>query len=801
MADKVDKMDRLPPIAPAFRSYDYSYPRSLVLFLQCAPHTVVLTAFQADCESRDIPWCSTKAQDLAVEWFLQHPVARKYPPRRRMLRALLKAYITSIEEQRVAERIYASGSSEDEAVQLELMEAYIELSVGGSEDPRETEMSFKTFFNPYVGGSDSPPMYATTAPVPAPPTTSMLVSPLVHLTAFNSSPSQLNAPRGGFKFSTMTATPADAHGTPASVAVATACQPPRSMSEPNHPMAPLRVITFPDSDDLLPMVNVRATSPVTPPQSPFGSSHTPSPQLPAPQLAVDKVMEQFCAVRVSSEQFSNVGLSLWPAAFVLVQLLAQELKGQTHLLSDVLGLPRTPSSAVCNSSGTSMPPLSAPHKIFTSPIPTPPASPPVGARSKRGSSFIGAGGSSSSGGSNVSAVGNKPHSSQLRILELGAGVGLTPVFLHHMEEYRQHVSTFMATDYQETIIDNIKFNFKENGITAVDDFTAAKRGLEGDGTPPFHRATTLDWMNHLENEGLFMENGVDVVLAADCIYDVDAIPGLVDTIHLALTAEDVSSYLTSFSRPTQTKTDLSCSVVSSHGNGSSNSSSFAGAPPIPAPQKQRCCIVVQTHRQNSTMQAFFSAVRKFAQVRSYTLVRQPIGSLNLSQDGSGIDGGCVPLGSWDKQSAMLNPDRVVCALRRDVVLEDGSLGSRAHRSASDDHHTRHDHNDSVASNPIGSSPGRPVGRTHSRTSRPTAPHNPPAACFGKDCPSLTPLHSSRSSNSMDSRISFSRSSSAAVMEAAEALLADEMIGPFYTTMAGLIGVHIITLKPTKKVTR
>ncbi|KPA85269.1 hypothetical protein ABB37_01614 [Leptomonas pyrrhocoris] len=768
-------MDRLPPIAPAFRTYDYSYPRSLILYLQCAPHNVVLTAFQADCESRDVSWCSARAQELAVEWFLQHPVARKYPPRRRMLRALLKAYITSIEEHCVAERAYAAESAESETVQLELMQAYIELSVSGGEYMRDTEMSFKTFFNPYVGGPDSPPMYACGAPVPAPPTTSSLM----HLTANHSSPSQLNPPAGGYKLAT---TSEGDVRVAAAAATAATYSAPRALSEPSHPITPPRVTAGPDCDDLLPMLNIRATSPSSPARSPFGSSHTqPQPQPPPPPpLSLDKILEQFSAMRVSSEQFANVGLSLWPAGFVMAQLLAQEFKGQTHLLTDMLGLPR-PLSSVLGNSSNSVPALAAPHKVFSAQIPTPPSSPPAGGRGMR-----------SSVGS--ASAASKPYSSQLRILELGAGVGLTPIFLHHMEEYRQHVATFLITDYQDSILDNIRYNFKENGITPVVDFTAAKRGLEGAHTPPFHRVAKLDWTNHLDNEGIFMENGVDVVLAADCIYDVEAIPALVDTIHLALTADDISSYLTTCARASPARADLGGSIFS-HGNSSTNGSSSASGSLPPISQKRRCCVVVQTHRQNSTMQVFFSAVRKFGHVRSYTLVRQPIGTLNVSADGSGSDGGCVPLGSWDKQSALLNPDRVVCALRRDVVREDGSLSSMAKRSVN-----QKGRNNSLASNPIGSSLGG-TGKTHSRTSAPTAPLSLSSGNFAKDVAFFAPLHSSRSNNSADSHMSFSRNSSSAVMEAAESLLADEMIGPFYTTMVGLVGVHVITLKSSKKVTR
>ncbi|KPI89474.1 hypothetical protein ABL78_1438 [Leptomonas seymouri] len=747
-------MDRLPPIALASRSEDCSYPRSLVLYLQCAPYNVVLAAFQADCDSRGISWCSACAQELAVQWFLQHPVAQKYPPRQRMLRALLKAYIGAIEEQRVVEFANSSKLSEDEAVQLELMAAYIELSVSGSENMRDTEMSFKTFFNPHAGGPVSPPMCACTPPVPMPPST----FPLSRVNAVNSTPSKLNTPPSELRL----------------VDTAGKDFPPHPVDEPSPPTVPRGATDDAGDEDFQPMLKVQLMPSSAPLQPKSGSFHRPP-------HSKDKVLDQFCAIRVSNEQFSNVGLSLWPAAFVMAQLLAQEFKGQTHLLSDLLGLPHT-SGSLTNGNGTSMPALPTPSKVPSFSISSSSNKPHVGGHSKY----------ANIGGAKGSASG-KQYSSQLRILELGAGVGLTPVFLHTIEEYRRHVDTFLATDYQDSIIDNIKFNFKENGITPVEDFTAAKRGLEGDQTPPFHCAAKLDWVNHLKNEGMFIENAVDVVLAADCIYDVDVIPALVDTIHLALTAEDISSYLSHCSRSSVAKADLG-SFVSLHSSGSSKDCGSVNGSLAPTPQKKRCCIVVQTHRQNSTMQAFFSAVRKFGQVRSYSLVCQPVGALNMSADGSGIDGGCVPLGSWDAHSAMLNPDRVIFALKRDVVRGDGSLESMSRPFSS-----QQDRCSSAASNSLASSPGD-ARHTLSRTSHAATPQNVTGAGSGKATSVPTPQHSSKLNNSVDSCISFGHNLPV-VTEAAESQLTDGMIGPFYTSMVGLIGVHIITLKPTKMIPR
>ncbi|TPP40445.1 putative methyltransferase family protein [Leishmania donovani] len=564
-------MEPLPRNTPSLCSFECSFPRSLILFLQSAPPTIVLSAFQADCESQGVAWCSAEAQMLAVEWFVRHPVVKKYPPRRRMVRALLKAYINSVEEQYAADYALSSTSSED-PVQTELMEEFIRVSVFGGAS--EQGFCFKTFYNPFASAPDTPAI--TSAPA--------------------------------------TSTP------------------------PSGPSMPLSAIPTP-SQVLLSMAS-------------------------------------FSSIRVSCEQFSNVGLSLWPAAFVMIQLLAQELKGQTHMLADVLGLPRATSSTA-NSSASPAPLLATSNGLHPHTMPTPLSLGPTASCSLR----------SSNDGSAGSSSGTNVCSSPLRILELGAGVGLTPVYLHHMKEYQQHVASFLATDYQESIVDNMRFNMTENGIRLVSESLAAQRGLERGPTPPLHRAALLDWLNHADNEEMFMEDEVDVTLVADCIYDTDVIPALVDTIHLALTARSTAPYTSGTLK------------------------------------KKRCCIVVQTHRQDTTMQKFFSSVLTFGQVRSYNLVRQVVGSLRISEDHSGDDGGCVPLGGWDRQAQLLNPDQVVCALVPDVILEDGSM-----RSAS--------------------------GQWHDSGANETA-------------------------------------------TAAEALLADGMIGPFYTSMVGLIGVHVITLKAAK----
>ncbi|CAJ1010077.1 putative Lysine methyltransferase [Leishmania naiffi] len=743
-------MEHLPRIAPSLRSVEYTFPWSLILFLQSTPSNNVLSAFQADCESRGVAWCSAEAQRLAVEWFVQHPVVQKYPPRRRLARAVLKAYITAVEEQCAANDALLPTPSED-PVQVELLEEFIRLSVLG--DGSEPELCFKTFYNPFVSAPDTPFIPSVPA-APAPP----LAGPSMPLSAIptvaNSSPPQAHPVSPG----------ASPHSSlPPEMHMNSAPQSMHSHSEPAHVLSPSSLppcIVHSDwSEELLPLASVRS-HPTSPSRRLPGHHQQPlslhsSPQTPASDAATNataRVLDQFSAIRVSSEQFSNVGLSLWPAAFVMVQLLTQELEGQTRMLADVLGLPRA-SSGMCRSE-SSAPLLTAPNGLHPLTMPASVSPSPLPNRSL-----------CSSDSSRVT----KPYSSQLRIVELGAGACLTPVYLHHMEGYKQHVASFLATDYQEDIVDNMRFNMVENGIHLVSDSLAAERGLEGDLTPPLHRVALLDWMNHdnNNNEGLFMKNEADVILAADCIYDADVIPALVDTIHLALTAPGSALHRVDTLQPSS----------SAKGDGS--------AATVGTRQRQRCCIVVQTHRQNATMQKFFSAVRTFGEVRSYTLVRQVVGSLRLSEDYSGIDGGCVPLGGWDRETLLLNPDQMVCALMPDVILEDGSMRSVSHRL----------HNSCT------SGEATTAADRSTSYSPPTTPHRTSLDTSGitsaiKGLP--TALQSSKSNHSVDSHVSITRStSSAAALEAVDALLADEMIGPFYTSMAGLIGVHVVTLKPIK----
>ncbi|KAG5500516.1 hypothetical protein JKF63_03610 [Porcisia hertigi] len=736
----------LPETALASCRVEGALPQSLILFLQGVPPKVVLSAFQSDCKSRDVKWCSCEAQMLAVKWFVKHPVVLMYPPRPRMVRALLKMYIASVEEQYTADVAVPCTLSEG-PVQVDLMEEFIRLSVLG--EASEQDYCFKTFYNPFVSVPGTHRI--TNASVASAPPSGL---PMPQ--SANSSPSpshSLSSSSSSLDSSRRASSP--------DMDMGSVLPSPSLHREPAHvpcPHSPPQCIV---ASEGLEDISSPAPSKRSPRQHRHPSENQPrqlTPDATTPVLAgaaatsLGSVFKEFSILRVSSEQFANVGLALWPAAFVMAQLLAQELRGQTHMLADVLGLPRAMSSTI----STSAP--SAPHRQHLLTTPAPVSSDVVPNCSPR----------ISNSGNVGSRNATKPHNGRLRILELGAGAGLTPVYLHHMEEYTQHVGSFLATDYQEVIVDNMRFNMRENGIRLTPDPLPSTPGLDEGRALPLHRAAVLDWRNHDENERLFMTSGVDVILMADCIYDADVIPALVDTIHLALTVPGITS-----STPEEPR---SSAFLEDDG----------GASITDAPQKQRCCIVVQTHRQNVTMQRFFSAVRAFGDVRSYTLVRQMARSLRISKDYSGVDGDCIPLGGWDQETLLRYPDRMVCALMPDVILEDGRMRSASNEQLGN-----------CANEAAATTGDHPTSHAPPATPLSTSLGTPGIASAVEDFAKPLPL--SNSNSSMSSHVPLSRRTTVSPLrEAAETLLADEMIGPFYTSMVGLIGVHVITLKPVSE---
>ncbi|RNF27523.1 uncharacterized protein Tco025E_00260 [Trypanosoma conorhini] len=184
----------------------------------------------------------------------------------------------------------------------------------------------------------------------------------------------------------------------------------------------------------------------------------------------------FLPVRLAAGQFANVGLALWPAAFVLVELLLAE--------------------------------LSSPASVML------------------------------------------PREGDLRILELGAGVGLTPVMLHQHMCYRERVKGCVLTDYQPELIENILFNL-HSYITAREPMHDSFCRTEEEDAP--HVAEILDWTEHERNRERLQKWGCNLILAADCIYDVNLIDSLVTTLHQALSsAEDAVAIVVQSHRQKET---------------------------------------------------------------------------------------------------------------------------------------------------------------------------------------------------------------------------------------------------------
>lgn len=679
---------------------------TLVLYLQSAPVDVIFAAFQADCERWGIRWYSGIAQRLVVFFLVDHPVSRRYPPRHTTLRTLLKQYITLIEQPDITQlRKEEEDIGDKDPVEPEVMEAYIWCSVtmGGG----DANMCYKSFYNLSADVAAS----STAA-------TSLMIRKLVDGASFSS----VSAAGSLASFSSRSrdnddgwdmANPLLGSGrlledsvelrgfvpTPPPECPSSRARPPSFLpfttassdnavgkptaDDPRHGDAPLSLpaafaldscrMRFDGPNHLLGRSAPRA--------------HTQREEEDA--ILQTRVLNAFCPLKVAVSQFSNVGLSLWPAAFVLAQLVAQEIQGQSrvfwpHLFPGVTGPPKGPL----------------------------------------------------------------PPQQRLRVLELGAGVGLTPAFLSRLQAYRDCVDSFVITDYQSGLLDNIRENLRISRVTEVEDLRAASRGLEGDKKRPFHLVAEMDWTDKLHSEVNLVDWEADLILAADCIYDVNVIPAFADTVEMAL------------------KVPLAGSVL--------GYSQAARGDSADAASRTRTVVVVQTHRQNSTMKVFFDRIRTFAHVQSFTLVMgKTAGELfkehPLSKTKDGLDGGVVPLGEWPgdegfalpreapaaaSRSALESVSSVVCALRPDTVLEDGSIAS------------------------ITLEPSDPTPNTLRRaTTESLAP--PSRRSWG-------------SFQSNSSNFSLTRSDTAS--SRVKTLLKDELIGSFYTPMAGLIGVHVIQLK-------
>jgi hypothetical protein len=201
-------------------------------------------------------------------------------------------------------------------------------------------------------------------------------------------------------------------------------------------------------------------------------------------------------------QFSNVGLSLWPSAFVTVDILAMELQGRAVLLPKA--------------------------------------------------------------------------QKELRVVELGAGSGLTGAAMERIlspqRKSERYLKQLILTDYQQVVLDNCKANVERN---------AEGRDLLS------IRVELLDWTE--DNDNLFASWNCNVLLAADCIYDVDVLDGLAKTIK-------------SFLRT----------------------------------GRDAVALVIQTHRQRNTLKIFFDAVAEVCKLETFQIGISNCGRFSLR--------GCP---SWD----------------------------------------------------------------------------------------------------------------------------------------------------------
>jgi hypothetical protein len=247
-------------------------------------------------------------------------------------------------------------------------------------------------------------------------------------------------------------------------------------------------------------------------------------------------------------QFTNVGLSLWPSAFVLLETLRSALQNATLATSSVAQL-------LCG----------------TSPVKTPP--------------------------------------NAFRFIELGSGVGVTGVVLERLARLgsidTSLVESCVATDYQECIVENALENLRQSSsVVRRRDGTA-----EVKATAFPVSCEILDWTSEPDVKAAVFSTiapsfaTTGVILAADCIYDIDVVEDLVDTIRLG----------------------IECLHAQSAGGNPENLEDVTeqgNVTPVVSPPPPPCCLVVQTHRQESTMKYFFDRVVKHFSVNSWSVLPQ-----------------------------------------------------------------------------------------------------------------------------------------------------------------------------------
>lgn len=317
----------------------------------------------------------------------------------------------------------------------------------------------------------------------------------------------------------------------------------------------------------------------------------------APTFAADPhVMGRFAPMRVTSA-FVNVGLAVWPAAHITIDLLAT----LAEMGAAVDGVGAEDEVPPARRLAGWFP--SAPHAMLES-------LKRLHAPQRGGSSNSGEGGSEGC---------KEP----LRILELGAGVGLTPAVLHKRYAYAVPSAAanlavavpamaLTVTDYQPIILDNCAHNLALNGCSFAQ-YRDAKTMAAGDATeksgdigcgadkrsssslPPAPKVEALiaplDWNEREETRLLVRAARPHIAVAADCIYDRCVLEGLSETLRDAMTVdlappEEVSPASSSFTPR----------LVVNNGCVS---------------------VIIQTHRNDATQTELHDKLRSFANVFSF----------------------------------------------------------------------------------------------------------------------------------------------------------------------------------------
>jgi len=117
-------------------------------------------------------------------------------------------------------------------------------------------------------------------------------------------------------------------------------------------------------------------------------------------------------------------------------------------------------------------------------------------------------------------IENRSDIEGLEILELGAGVGLSSII-----SARCGAKHVIASDYNDQILDNLSHNLTINGINVI------KNGsIEENGNASIVK---LDW-NLVTLDSIIQFDSVDVIIAADVIYDYGLINSFVRLIRLLL---------------------------------------------------------------------------------------------------------------------------------------------------------------------------------------------------------------------------------------------------------------------------